>query len=240
MKNKNIKIGFSSGALKKSNLNLLARLEFLQHLKCQALELHFIGDELYSPVVKRLKAACFKKFKYISLHAPMGHYGDNETTEKIFGIIRKINEMLNLDTVVFHPDCVTDLSILDKIGFPVAFENMDSRNSSFQTPDKLVSIINSNKNFKLVLDLNHAYTNDHTMALAKKFYTEFSHKIIHIHLSGYRSSRLGSRHVPLFQTGQIKIIRAVKNFNLPIIVESNVSLIEAKNEYEYILDNLKF
>lgn len=110
---------------------------------------------------------------------------------------------------------------------------MDRDKSIGKTTNSLANILNG-KDFKIVLDINHCYTNDKTMKLARKFYKNFKNKIYEIHLSGYISL-----HEPLFKTRQIKILKAIPDNKLPIIIESECkSLDEVKKEYHYIKNYL--
>ncbi|MDP1629560.1 MAG: hypothetical protein Q8L57_02985 [bacterium] len=231
---KDIKIGFSTSDFYKSEIDLFECLGIIRGLGCRALEIGFLRlNELYSEDSKKLTADNLGGFEYVSLHAPKFDYADNNETRKIFEKISKINVLRKLDAVVFHPDNVADFSIFDKTDFPVAFENMDNRKKHYRAPDEIIPLFDINNDFKLVLDLNHVCSNDPSMALATEFYRKFKSRITHIHLSGY-----AGYHEPLFQTKQLEIIRAVKNLDTPIIIESTVFPKDAKTEYDYILRNL--
>ncbi len=231
---KDIKIGFSTSDFYKSGIDLPECLDIIRNLGCRALEIDFVRlGEFYGKGSEKLTADNLRGFEYVSLHAPKFDYGDNDGTAKIFEKISRINALRKLDAVVFHPDNVADFSIFDRTDFPVVFENMDNRKKHYQTPDEIAPLFSINNDFKLVLDLNHVCSNDPSMALAAEFYEKLGSKISHIHLSGY-----AGYHEPLFQTKQLEIIKAVKNLDTPIIIESTIAPEDAKTEYDYILRNL--
>jgi uncharacterized protein (UPF0276 family) len=91
----------------------------------------------------------------------------------------------------------------------------------------------SNKNFKMVLDLNHCYTNDPTMKLAADIYKEFKDIIKHCHLSGIQDHN--NPHSPLYRLQIEIIVNAVPSPDLPIIIESGFEDLEdARKEAEYL------
>ena len=82
----------------------------------------------------------------------------------------------------------------------------------------------------MVLDLNHCYTNDPSMRLAKEMTDEFGTRISQIHLSGFETD-----HDLLFKTKQTEIMDAIVDKNLPIIIESICETVEdVKAEFKYV------
>lgn len=76
------------------------------------------------------------------------------------------------------------------------------------------------------------------MFLADNLILEFRDRIREIHLSGYKIF-----HEPLHQTGQVEIIKACKEINVPIIIESTFEASDGiegiKKEFDYIIKGLK-
>ena len=68
------------------------------------------------------------------------------------------------------------------------------------------------------------------MGLAKDFYSKFKDRIAQIHLSGYTGY-----HDPIFQTKQEEIIKAIQDFEVPIIIESVLAPEDLEKERQYIL-----
>ncbi|MEK9181392.1 MAG: hypothetical protein AAB871_04105, partial [Patescibacteria group bacterium] len=150
-------------------------------------------------------------------------------------VLKKIQDFHNrrpLNLVVFHPDSFEDFSIMEEFTFPVGIENMDNHKVSFQYPEALKAIFSKNPSWRMTLDLNHVYTNDRSMKLAKDLTDAFADRIAEFHISGF-----AELHEPLFQTHRTEILSAAFDRSLPMIVESQVnSLEEARTEFKYIMD----
>lgn len=177
----------------------------------------------------------WNKFSYYSLHAPAVDfiYRDDEVTHSLLSRIEKLHEKYNFDLIVFHPDIVEDFTIFQKYNIPLAFENMDHRKSvavDIEGMKEIFALVDA----KMVLDLNHCYTIDPSMNLAREFYDNFKDKIAEIHLSGFETF-----HEPLYKTKQLEIIEAIPDLNLSIIIEAGQNSVEdIKNEFGYIINNL--
>ncbi|HEY4506972.1 MAG TPA: hypothetical protein VJH71_02320 [Candidatus Paceibacterota bacterium] len=223
-----IMIGFSTGCFYKS-LGMLDSLDLLRSKRIKAVELNFIKGVRGTPI-NQLDALHFHGFDYVSLHAPIQTYGHNKETEETFAAINVLHTKRPLDLVVFHPDTVSDFSVFKGLDFPVAFENMDNRKTGFKTPSDLWPLLSKDPKLSLVLDVNHAFTNDSTLKLVDMFYNEMCVFIAQIHLSGYRNG-----HQPLFQTRQKEIIKSIPTpFLEPIIIESILDPKDIDRELEYV------
>lgn len=229
-----IQLGFSTGVFYKEPIALVERIKIIRETGCTALELglvkmhSFIADD-----VDALTPEAFKGFKHVSLHAPKFDYGDNPETQKIFDRIRWINSLCKLDWVVVHPDTVLDFSVFQNPGFNVAFENMDKRKKSHKMPLDLTKIFDNNPQFGFVLDINHIFSNDPSMKLASDFHGTLGNRVTEIHLSGYEGY-----HDPLHETRQPEIIEAVRQYKVPVIIESVLSREGLLREWDYIFQTL--
>ncbi len=229
-------LGFSTGCLYKSGLNLSQSLDFLRSIGCRAVELGFVKlKDFFSREFADLKAYDLRGFDYVSLHAPVAEYSYDAQTFRIFTTIDKVDQLRRFNLVVFHPDTVKNFGIFDRrhIDFNFAFENMDKRKSKFKSVYDMLGL-KILDNFKMVLDVNHAYTNDPTLALTSDFYEKLGDRIVEVHLSGY-----AGRHEPLFQTKQREIIKSIQNTKVPIIVEGIMQPDEIIQERDYILKVLE-
>ncbi len=226
-----IKLGFSTGTMYKHLTVEEALRTFLQH-NIDAAELCYVRHDRLRR--EKLPVGMLKDFRYLSLHAPNDiTYGDSKESEKVVQSIQKLHLVRPFDLVVFHPYEGMDVNFFERLPFPVGFENMDYNTPFGQTVNDLKKVF-KNTNFKMVLDINHAYTNDPTMKLARDFYLEFKNRITQIHLSGFEKF-----HEPLFKTRQQKIVEAIPDIALPIIVESVMQPREIAQEKEYILQNIQ-
>ena len=95
-------------------------------------------------------------------------------------------------------------------------------------------IMYKNERFRFVLDVNHVFTNDETMRLAEELYERVGRRLAEIHLSGY-----AGYHEPLHYTKQTKIIAAIRDFNVPVIIESVLSPETLEIELRYITETIK-
>ena len=232
---KNVKLGFSTGALYKSAETKEA-ISIIKNLGCKAIEIGFVKADkfLNSGQLERIEKSDLEGFDYVSLHAPGFDYNNDKETINIFEKISNFSrEIRRLDLVVFHPDTVNDFSIFDNVDFKIGFENMDHRKGSCRTVEDIELVLSQNSRFKLILDVNHVWINDPTMKLAQYFYKKLGDKIAQIHLSGFKEL-----HDPLFETKQLEIIKAIQNLDVPIIIESVVAQETIKKERDYILDNI--
>jgi len=221
-------IGFSTGAFYKF-LSTKESLFFLRQMNSKIVELCFVKPEtIQKGWLDEITASDLESFEYIAVHAPVFPYG-SKGTDAIFEKITKLNELRKVNVVVFHPDTIENFEIFHNLPFPIAFENMDCRKTSFKKLEEIKSIIRIHDAAKIVLDINHIYTNDPTMRMASYFYDQLGLTIAHIHLSGY-----DGHHDPMYQTKQNFLIHAIRDFSHPIIIESVISPEEAKPEIDYI------
>jgi len=226
----NIKLGFSTGTLHKTHSTKEA-LKIMRSLGYDTVELGFVNfQRIKDGWLDEISAEDLIGFKYVSLHAPKLNYGNNSDTELIFEKIGKINKIRKLDTVVFHPDPVEDFNVFKNVKFSVSFENMDDKKVSHQKPKDFEKIFPLSAEYRLVLDVNHIYTNDKSMKLAERFYEKFGDRISQFHVSGYTGY-----HDPLFKTGQTEIVKAISDFNIPMIIESVISAEDLEKERNCII-----
>ena len=227
----NIKLGFSTGAFYK-HLSISEAIIFIKNAGCNAVELGFVKmNNIEEQQLLEITAEDLNGFEFVSFHAPKINYGKNKETEDVFEKIKRIDSIRKLDIVVFHPDSVEDFDIFDNLSFNIGFENMDNRSDLFKNPQDFKELFSKNKGHKLIVDLNHIYANDRSMKLAGDFYKELGDRINEIHLSGCLTG-----HQPLFETKQLEILEAMRDFNTPIIIESILQPQDLIKEKNYILD----
>lgn len=225
-----IRLGFSTGTTYKYLTVGEALRTFLQQ-DIDVAELCYVRHDRLQR--EELPVDMLKGFRYLSLHAPNDiTYGDSKESEEVVQNIQKLHSVRPFDLVLFHPYEGMDLDFFKQLPFPVAFENMDHTMPFGRTVDDLKKVFD-NTIFYMVLDMNHMYTNDHTMQLGKDLYNNFKDRIAQIHLSGFEKI-----HEPLFKTKQKQIIDAIPDKLLPLIVESTMKPQEIKKERKYIMDNI--
>ena len=111
---------------------------------------------------------------------------------------------------------------------------MDKEKQKYKTAEELMKFFKMKPDWKLVLDLNHCYTNDKTMKLADDMIAGFKNRIAEIHLSGH-----AELHDPLFQTKQNFILDYCNKLDVPILIESVVDDVDdIKKVSDYIKNYL--
>lgn len=212
-------------------------IRICREIGCKAVELG-AGRLERLPYFSDISADDLKDFQYISVHGPNHNEMkklDTKGQRAVLDNLQEIHERLPFACLVLHPgEWITDWEIFKDYSLPIAFENMDWRHKIGTDVASLREIF-SNKNFKMVLDVNHSYTHDSTLRLSHDLYDNFKDRIMHCHLSGFGAHESGKEHIPLFQSQQVEIIKAIPNLDLPIIIESICNnKKEVKQEFEYI------
>lgn len=177
-----------------------------------------------------------KNFAYKSIHLPTDViYKKDEQTERLLDVVVDCYKEINADLILVHPDLVESWEIFEQYNLNWAIENMDDRKEKYKTAEELEAFFKMKPDWKLVLDLNHCYTNDKTMKLADDIIDKFNNRIVEIHLSGNLNL-----HDPLFKTKQNFILDYCRKLDVPVVIESVFdSVDDVIKEYKYIKEYLK-
>ena len=209
-------------------------LHMFADMGIKAVELNYLGSTEFTKLPTILN---LKPFDYVSLHAPVLPYGqkDNALVELALDRINFINKSRKLDAVVFHPDPVVDFRFFQGTGINWAVENMDRHKKYYHSPEEIWSEVAELSDIGFVFDINHARSNGMVYIWMNVLHRQDSqdflrHRLKHIHLSGYEN-----HHEPLFQTRQDGFIIFAKSLEVPIIIESVVSVADLKKEYDYVM-----
>lgn len=229
--------------------SLKERIKLFLLLESDSIELSYIDAKKFEEELDEEDIDNLRKFKYRSIHAPVfitpdGIYENRkvlfypaENTKEILNQIIEVADKIQADTILFHPDNITDFAALEKIfGERLAFENLDSRKEKFNQVKDLRQAYLLAPKAKFVLDVNHIYTMDKTMSLARDFYDNFKDRLCHYHLSAF-----GGFHDCFISTGEDIILKGLIDLEIPIIHEGNAlknGLISLKAEHQYILNHL--
>lgn len=226
-------IGMSTGVLYRTISSLSQQIiNFYKFLGSNAIEIGCIRkEELLG--LPNLNAYDMRfHFSHISMHAPTNlKYKNDDETKQILKLIAEAHRRFQFDLVVIHPESVEDWSVLKNLPFPVGVENADWRKDFGKTVKDLDKVFKKTS-FGFVLDVNHCYTNDKSMELAKVLATKFSDRLCEIHLSGF-----AKYHEPICVTQQKEILEAVPDGAIPIIIESVCTgEEEVRKELQYVID----
>lgn len=222
-------IGFSTGCLYKTHERVAAEtFEVIRALGCNAIEIACCDDGELEKLITQISPVDLVGFEYVSLHAP---------TIKGAGtleLLKKAHNIFNFRAIVIHPDEIENWDLLTRLKLPFSVENMDWRKEIGKYTESMQDIF-AKFDGPMTLNLNHCYTNDPSMRLAKEMTDTFGGRIEEIHLSGF-----DHLHEPLFRTQQREILEAIPDKRLPIIIESSCeSVVDAKVELEYVMSFLE-
>jgi hypothetical protein len=227
-------IGFSHGVLHRI-LEIYSKeaLELYQKCSSEVLEVCINKMEDLPKLGTIIPFA--QGFTRKSIHLPVHFtYRSDEKTKQLLDEIASFSRQIQAELLLVHPDLVEDWSVFDLYNENWAIENMDNRKECYKTPEELQTFFEQRPHWKFVLDVNHCFSNDETMKIAKQFLASCGDHLAEIHLSGYTEY-----HEPLFQTQQESILNVCKPLNVPIVIESTFDQVDdLKREYDYISSRL--
>jgi hypothetical protein len=243
-----LKIGPAIGSYESKPKKLIDLLTSSLSFSNEVLEMSLIGLEKVKNILDPRVIKLVKRFKYRSVHFPaiinkgedkkfLSYPKDVAQFEGQFRIIDQFIKATKPHTLLFHPDLINDFIWLSKkYGGLVAFENMDDGKKIGRTAKDLVEIFRKCPKAKWVFDINHLYTNDHSMKSADEFWQLFKGRLGHYHISS-----LGDFHDCFYITHEDAILRGIKDVNYPMVHEGHAleKGIWAK-EVEYIKKRVVF
>jgi len=201
----------------------------------QAIELHY-KEEKNLDLLINSNDFDFSKLEFVSIHAHAFIFDDNEKSHNLLEKYKQIVSKYKVKNIVVHADNVKNWEVLNKYkSLPISIENLDSLKNYGKTFEDMAKIFNKYE-FGFTFDLQHCFTNDPTMKLAKKMHSEFKSRLVEYHISGFEEKYL---HYPLFKTYQNEIIKSMQRRDVPIIIESAFqNLGEHITELNYITKKL--
>jgi hypothetical protein len=130
-------------------------------------------------------------FKYVSVHAPTkGLRGGS-----VSSVVAMLEQLPpQIETIVFHPDTVSEPTLLGPLGRRVVFENMDPRKAVGQTPASLTTFFQQLPRAGFCLDLAHAKAVDPSLRLTEALLSAYGNRLRQLHVSSLDQS---GHHVPL-------------------------------------------
>jgi len=163
--------------------------------------------------------------QFNTLHAPVIDldYSRNHETREIMQKIRKINSQVTLQQITFHPNHVSDFSVLAKQGFPVCIENLPDGKTrkGWQYPQEFEKFFREQPQFGFCFDVNHAMANG---SKPEEFISMVGEKMEYIHLNATAQSG-NADHALLTESSSdtIEKIKPVLALNKPFVIEVNIS-----------------
>jgi len=229
-----IKIGFSSG-YRYNHISPFSEkaISRCAEVSTDVVEINCVGGLVIAGRdVRDMENNWFSRFGQITLHSPSCDiiYGENKQSYLILEEIEKLCKKHKFCHVVFHPDLIDNYDVFLEFDIPIAIENMDKRKSIGVSVEGMKRIMDKGA-WGFVLDLNHCYSIDPSMELARKFAEKFRERLVGIHLSGYVNY-----HELLYVTRQREILEAIPDIDIPIILEGMCTRenFDLKKEVEYV------
>lgn len=206
--------------------------EIIFNLGCKAIELSYLRVDVNREEIIEAKNI-LNKFDFISIHSSLNGLLLRESLKQI----DTIKDLINIQSVVFHPDKIDDWKLLRKFTNP-SLENMDYKHNKFIHLDEMERLADEN-NCMIVVDLAHLYSVEND--INKWIITSnLASKISHFHMSNVVSGESGSRlHGNIVKENK-NIIEFAMQYQKPIIIEALPKTLEGlKDSIEIMKDILK-
>ena len=161
--------------------------------------------------------------QFNTLHAPVNlGYGKNKETKTILEKIHTINKKVELKQVVFHPDRVSDFSVLAESGLKVCIENLPDgeKRKGWQFPKEFQKFFNKWPQFGFCFDVNHAMANGINPS---EFISTLGEKMNYIHLNA--TAKAGNAdHDLLIEASEetLEKIKPVFKLQKPLVIEVDI------------------
>lgn len=208
-------IGFSTGALSLSDFR--GALEILRDTAVDAIELSALRYAELENLLESIPDLNLSKYAFKAVHAPSAF----DAIQEVQIASKLMKHVPKHWPIVLHPDAIHDFSLWRGFGKQLAIENMDRRKPCGRTLEELLAIFEELPNATLCFDIGHARQVDTTMTEAYRILSEYSDRLVWLHISEVNSL---SRHEPL-SFASISAFAEVSYLipeSVPAILESRV------------------
>lgn len=188
-----------------------AKLNICNDLGFQRVQIALSTERMVWNLVRHLESAAEPfPFKGVSLHAPWCgvRYGVNQRTRRILNGLRRIAELLSVDSVIFRVNCIRELESLTQSGLPLCIENSD-RDLGL----RVFLRVAEETELPLAFNLNRAIRAEVDTAA---FLNHYGHRISRLLISGF--DRENGR-MPLVYTGQTHLLSCARHLSVPVVLE---------------------
>jgi|GEM_PF-2786881 len=236
------RIGFSTGLLYQAypkgtlsdRVNILSNLPFPLNSPAMPIEVHIAHPEqLQGKSFDHLRASLIYAanrlfYHRISIHAPTQIDYPSRQAQEVIPKLQDLVSDSNASALVFHPDRISDPSLL-YTSFPgiAAIENLDRSKATGRLPQELHPY--KTEGFKFVLDLNHAQSHGKEAShLVSSLIELMGDQLVHAHVSGLVNER--NPHCLYSHNGTASQAELISHLpgNIPLIHEG-VILAEDKD-----------
>ena len=230
-------VAISVGACYDLRLSYSEAIKFIQHYSVDGIELLFAAPkDLMDFEFEEENLDYVKSLKFKSIHMPVRDaiYEDSLITKKVIDKATVIANQINADYLVFHPNTITDYSILDWT-LKNCVENLNSKecNKGFQTVHEMKKVLEKHDGLGLVLDTCHMLE----AGVDPKEFLELKEYVkgIHLAVQWRQGERIRTHGFLQENPEQLEQIKPLLKLDVPKIIESDfypekVPLIEKEIE----------
>ena len=170
-------IGFSTGALAKGDFARGIQLQ-VERTDIAAIELSALRDHELRPLIEALPRLEIDGFAYVSLHAPsrLGNLSEDV-------VIDLLSQIPSQWPIIVHPETILNPPRWHRFGPQLCLENMDNRKTTGRTVMEMRELFRVFPDASFCLDVGHARQIDPTMASALLMLSEFSERLMQLHIS---------------------------------------------------------
>src|SRR5438552_1596251 len=170
-------IGFSTGALAKSDFNLGLSLQ-RDVGGISAVELSALREHELPALIEAIDDLDLEQFEYVSFHAPsrLKDFDENSLFDFLFSLPEAW-------PIIAHPEILRTPSLWARLGSRLCIENMDNRKSGGRTVAELHLLFAALPDATFCLDVGHARQIDPTMVTAILMLNQFGNRLRQLHVS---------------------------------------------------------
>jgi Xylose isomerase-like TIM barrel len=174
-------LGISTGVLFQQALEWHELVDAARRVSRYAVELSALSGEELPGLVAFLREDMSLPFRYVSVHAPSKQFSER-------AVIAQLQLLpMNVQSIIVHPDVVTNIEAYVPFGSRLVFENMDDRKHAGRTAEELSKFFEAAPHAGFCLDIAHAHSIDPTMAVAHELLDRYRSRLRQVHLSSLDS-----------------------------------------------------
>ncbi len=217
-------VGVSTGSIHTWAKSLNGTLDILRNAKVEAVEVLFGKTTDLDEKISKENIAYLQSLGYVSIHSPFYDSDKNDFYYKNSNIIRRLADIyhqIQAKTIVFHPNLLPNLTLIEDLGANVSLENVPKKR---QVPfEELREIFSEYPQFKMVLDTAHAFT--YHKGYLDELVQEFNNIIQHVHFSDRRFSQSAQKvkdHQQFLYCRTREKFESIRRLDCPIILEISI------------------
>ncbi len=208
-------LGASTGYMDFSRGDWTGMVERAVEVSTFAAELSALGEDELPGLVAFLEGSPRLPFHYLSVHAPTKRRRRPEP--ELVALLDRLPAIV--DSVVVHPDQITEPAAWLPLGRRLVIENMDPRKTLGQLPEHLAPLFAALPDAGFCLDVAHAGAVEEDMDVAHRLLDAFGSRLRQLHVSSLRAGR--GQHVSLYRKDEARYARVLARCpDVPWILEA--------------------